>query len=399
MKPLHVALALVLAVGGVAACTEKLAAPADCPALCPGGTATVVDTVLTAIPGADSTFFGYIPADSVPALPVSNGTPALDSRAVFRFAPRLDTVRISDTVRTYKIDSATVTIGLQERDTLLTGLSVALYRLPARIDTTISFDAVNAAITPGNFVMRIPIPDSLRTGTVVGRLYGDSLSRIAIPAADSGILSVALVLEAATPTGIRVSGYNATSNLTAFNTYGSINGLTGNAAFQNYARNLAFSTYVFAPLPPAPAGALVLGGAPSSRAVIRFPWPAKLRDSATIIRATLELVPALPVLGIGAEATAFVVQPLVADLGAKSPLDNNYPIGITIPNGATDTVRAEIATITRLWQGTSTRPRTIFLRSSPEGGSFGRPVFGSTATGVPPRLRITYLKPFKFENP
>jgi hypothetical protein len=37
----------------------------------------------------------------------------------------------------------------------------------------------------------------------------------------------------------------------------------------------------------------------------------------------------------------------------------------------------------------------------PEAASFTRPVFGSTRSGTVagPRLRITYLKPFPFENP
>jgi hypothetical protein len=43
----------------------------------------------------------------------------------------------------------------------------------------------------------------------------------------------------------------------------------------------------------------------------------------------------------------------------------------------------------------------MFLSLLPEGASFTRPVFGSTRSGTVggPRLRITYLKPFPFENP
>ena len=149
----------------------------------------------------------------------------------------------------------------------------------------------------------------------------------------------------------------------------------------------------------APAGSLVLGDAPSSRSIVRFPWPEVLRDSATIIRATLELVPQQPILGVRTEATGIIAQAILADLGAKSPLNPSYAVGLAIPNGTTDTVRTEIATIVRLWQGASTTPTSVFLRSSPEAGSFGRPVFLSTTTGGPPRLRVTYLKPFKFERP
>jgi hypothetical protein len=43
----------------------------------------------------------------------------------------------------------------------------------------------------------------------------------------------------------------------------------------------------------------------------------------------------------------------------------------------------------------------VFLSLLPEAASFTRPVFGSTRSGTvgAPRLRITYLKPFPFENP
>jgi hypothetical protein len=43
----------------------------------------------------------------------------------------------------------------------------------------------------------------------------------------------------------------------------------------------------------------------------------------------------------------------------------------------------------------------VFLSLLPEGASFTRPVFGSTRSGTvgAPRLRITYPKPFPFENP
>ena len=50
----------LLAVVTLAACQEKLTAPADCPALCPGGQPQVFDEVFTAISGADSSFVGYI---------------------------------------------------------------------------------------------------------------------------------------------------------------------------------------------------------------------------------------------------------------------------------------------------------------------------------------------------
>ena len=57
--------------------------------------------------------------------------------------------------------------------------------------------------------------------------------------------------------------------------------------------------------------------------------------------------------------------------------------------------------IVRVWQAATERPEAVFLSLLPEAASFSRPVFGSTRSGSvgPPRLRITYSKPFPFETP
>ena len=56
IRPFSLAL---LAVAGLAACQEKLAAPAECPDLCPGNF-DVRDTVITPVLGSDSAFEGYL---------------------------------------------------------------------------------------------------------------------------------------------------------------------------------------------------------------------------------------------------------------------------------------------------------------------------------------------------
>jgi hypothetical protein len=66
-----------------------------------------------------------------------------------------------------------------------------------------------------------------------------------------------------------------------------------------------------------------------------------------------------------------------------------------------DTIRLDLTPIVRLWQTDDERPEAVFLSLLPEAASFSRPVFGSTRSAAPgpPRLRLTYLKPFPFENP
>jgi hypothetical protein len=81
--------------------------------------------------------------------------------------------------------------------------------------------------------------------------------------------------------------------------------------------------------------------------------------------------------------------------------DTRFIISDTISVGSADTVRLDVTAIVQLWQLIDERPEAIFLSLLPEAASFSRPVFGSTRseTPGPPRLRITYLKPFSFETP
>jgi hypothetical protein len=81
--------------------------------------------------------------------------------------------------------------------------------------------------------------------------------------------------------------------------------------------------------------------------------------------------------------------------------DTRFISSDTLAVGSADTVRLDVTAIIRLWQSASQRPEAVFLSLLPEGASFTRPVFGSTRSGTvgAPRLRITYQKPFPFENP
>ena len=125
----------------LAACQERLTSPADCPALCPGGSAQVFDTVVPALQNRDSSFpvfadraSGYVDRGAGTALLVSNGFAASEDRAVYRFAPRSDSLVVRDTLRAYTVDSVTINLSLIARDTLVNGLKVYLYRLLHRHD-------------------------------------------------------------------------------------------------------------------------------------------------------------------------------------------------------------------------------------------------------------------------
>lgn len=173
---------------------------------------------------------------------------------------------------------------------------------------------------------------------------------------------------------------------------------------QTLTPRLEFNTYVsqetFTPDPDL----LTVGGTPSSRALVRFELPALLEDSADIVRATLELVPAQPILGLPTDPALLVARAVLADLGAKSPVETenaNFIRSDTLSPGVSDTVRLDVTNIVRLWQASEDRPDAIFLSLLPEAGSFMRAEFGSTRTPAVggPRLRLTYMRDFPFEDP
>ena len=178
---------------------------------------------------------------------------------------------------------------------------------------------------------------------------------------------------------------------------------TGSARRQSVTRAAALNTYVSESTTVPQPDLLAVGGEPSSRALLRFDLPQPIEDSATIVRATLELLPASPMVGLPTDPPLLQAKALLADLGAKSPVttDERFIASDTLPVGSADTVRLDVTSIVRLWQSVDERPEALFLSLLPEAASFTRPVFGSTRSATPgaPRLRVTYLKPFPFESP
>jgi hypothetical protein len=234
-------------------------------------------------------------------------------------------------------------------------------------------------------------------------LRGAEVEKVALPAGTGGTLAIGVAMAADQPSGIRI-GSSAVGTGGTFISYVTLDVPdTGSATRQSLTRLPAFNTFVTqSPLVPDNAF-LTVGGEPSARAVLRFDLPEDIEDSATIVRATLELVPRSPMLGLPTDPALLQAKALLADLGAKSPVttDARFISSDTLAVGSADTVRLDVTPIVQLWQSASERPEAMFLSLLPEGASFTRPVFGSTRSGTVggPRLRITYLKSFPFENP
>jgi hypothetical protein len=313
-------------------------------------------------------------------------------------------VTVSDTARAItSVDSVAFTIGLQVRDTLMPSLRVLLYRMPATVDTATTFAAADTSFAnPANLIDSIAVPDTMRSGTLRIVFSGASLAKVAVPPADAGVLALGLVVHGPQPTGLRVSANGGTvpPTLTRF-VHVAI--ADTNAAKQAQTRGAFLASYVNPASPPGTVPdttLLTVGGAPSARSIVRFNLPPRIRDTATIVRATLELVPAAPVAGVPDVSDILEARPVVADLGAKSPIDATLSTDVPLPNGLTDTVHVEVTRFAARWQGPNRRPAALFLALTPEGSTFGTVTFNSTRKPAGrPRLRVTYQLPYPFEKP
>jgi hypothetical protein len=247
------------------------------------------------------------------------------------------------------------------------------------------------------------VPDTLNSGVVRTVFQGADLSRVQIAAADSGKLALGVGVAAPSPTGVRV-GALAGGSGPIFTTYVTMDVPdTGTAKLRTLALSPAFNTYVSEVPQISDSTLLDVGGAPSARSLIRFDLPPRIRDSATIVRATLELTPVEPITGLPTDPARLLARAILADVGAKSPVNT---LAGRVPEDTleigTTTVSLEAVRLVELWLGSTSRPSALILSLTPEASSFTRPVFYSTRVADPalrPRLRLSYLLSFPFETP
>jgi len=408
--------AVGLAAAVITACQEKLTSPAVCPELCPGGSPQVFDTLIPAIAGLDSSFpsaaeaatGGYVNRGQGTAVLLSSGFVASEDRAIYRFAPRSDQISVRDTLRTYTVDSALINLNLVGRDTTVHGLKLFLFRIPSTVDSTATFDQIDPLLATPALIDSILVPDTLRTGAVGAVLHGTALAQVALAGADS-TLAIGLRMTADAGTGVRL-GTLASSAAGTFTSYVTVDVPdTGSIKKQTISRATAFNTFVTQnPILPVDS-LLTVGSEPSSRALIRFGVSGGFLDSATIVRATLELTPVQPIYSLPGDLSFLQLLAVVGDIGAKSPVttDPNFIRQDTLPVVQADTVQIDATAFVQLWKSSRERPQSVFLRIAPEAATFARAVFFSTRSHaaadptalVAPRLRITYQRTFPFENP
>ncbi len=388
--------ALALA-GALAGCQEELTTPVDCPELCPGNSLIVRDTIIEAVFDRDSTFTGYTMTTEIPALLVSNGLAAGDARSWATFPSRTDSVTVDGVQYLVAVDSAVISINVLGRDSSVPDTQLLVHRINPAIDTNTTFDALNSQLTPESLIGAIAITD---TGTARLVLSGDGLQKIAVFEADSFRLGLGLRVEAPSPTGLRLASLNFNFRPPAITLYGKISSADTARQRQALTAVAESANYVINAPPPPGQEHLFLGGKRGSRAILRFNPPPALRDSAIILRATLELTPSGPLLGLKGDPATFEIRGVLADVGAKSPYLPNLGASVSLPVDATEVQSIDIRSIVETWFAASPLPSSLVVGINPEGGSFARPEFFSTRSPTGrPRIRISYALPSRPGHP
>ena len=425
-------LALLLALG---ACTEQATAPGQCPDYCPGGQIAVVDTIFTDMLVGDTAYSGYREAYQGSGLPVADVPGMIDSRAAFPITgsvpPRVQNRPSPDTTTVpITIDSARLRLNIVRRDTATKNLWIKIYRLPYGIDSTTTFAQLVPSFTDSivdsvNVSALLAGPKIGDTATV--RIWGDSIrtdsaghvlqvgrsdstlilffrfdtTQARYSPTDSGKVAYGVRVSADTLASVALGSLESGrfASLTWFYAYPDTNAATLHGQVE---RPPVFDTFLFSPATPPVDSNLAVGGAPAARSLVRVTIPEVLRDSADVVRATLILVPMGPVPGAPGDSFTVVAEPIISDLGAKSPLSpatSLYGVKTIYLNDA-DTVRIEMTDLIRSWALDTTATTAFMLLQTAEAATYAQVRFYSTRTpAFRPTLHITYVRRYAFGVP
>lgn len=425
-------LVMLAGLAAVGACGEQSLAPGNCPDFCPGGQIEMHDTILTDVIVRDSAFRGYIRADEAELLAVANLPGVIDSRAILRTGPmRTRIVQGSgDTVTVpIVVDSARLRMVIVRRDTNTTNLSLTLYRLPLALDTATTFadlvvpftDSLVDSIDVSDLLARPPVAD-----TATLRIWGDTIhtdsaghvlqvnndktlvlhltldtAQARFVEVDSGKVAYGIRVSADTLASISVGSNNVFDRSATIRWFYHYQGDSSVVAADEF-RGTSFDTFVFDPPNPPITDELAVGGAPAARSLLRVAMPSFLRDTVDVVRATLLLVPVAPVQGAVGDSFTVLVRPVLADLGAKSPLSlaTGFFGGATVRIGTADTLRIEVSDVIRAWALDTTAATALVLGQVPEAASYTEIRFFSSRTpAFRPALHVTYVRRFLFGAP
>lgn len=405
----------LLALAGIAlaagACSETLESRIGCPELCPDQGIDVINITIDPVV-FDTAVRAEGPFGGEPFMLLASRGDTLDSRVIVRFDSLPERFRATPGDSTTSPITAVTDAYLQLRLELTekqigTSLTVSAYD----VDTD-GNDTSVAALTPlftdarligSQQVASADLTDSLRipllNSSVLAKAQAKEPLRIGLRITGSTGQFHVRSLEAGAPPvlSFRVSADTLVPRVSVFPM-----SRTPEDSIDQRATLSDFHLLVRTP-PPGSPQALLVGGLPSRRTYMRFLIPSSILDSASVIRATLQLEQ-IPNTGLGPRDTVYVVTHIA--IGGKVITDPEQAARLFAASELTriDTLRVaanasgireiDIAPVLRIWraQGDTLGPRALILRNGREGVSAAQAWFTNTesVTGIRPRLRISY---------
>ena len=405
------ALAAFTAAVLLVACSDKLTAGSACPDLCTQDPIAVKDTIIDAIE-VDTSIVGFPTIGSENFMILAKLGDTLDTRVVVRF----DTLPT-----TYRHVTAAADSNIVRVDSAQLNVRIVAPSTPPAAPFTI--EAYNVDTT-ANDTAAAPILALFRPDRFLGsRTFqaADSIKdTLRVPIRNDAVLR-AIVNGTHVRVGLRVvSSISTQLKLTSVG-LGTPTTLSFRVTSDTATARISVSPESKTPTDPAflqtplsdyaivaqgdvstPAGRLVIGGIPASRAYFRFKIPPRIIDSATVIRASLVLTQAPNKASPNAKDT--LTLRVVPVLASSRITDVEHALGFlsatnidtlrTVPADS-GVKRLEMVNIVRSWRAADTTltPQAIAILSNLETEVPGRVYFFSHAAGatVRPRLQLTYV--------
>jgi hypothetical protein len=246
------------------------------------------------------------------------------------------------------------------------------------------------------------VPETANAGSRIRVLVaGESLNRLVFAPEDSGIVAIALRVTGDRPTGLRLGSHLSVNGAPTFVTFAHVDVADSTLRKQSLTLGAEVANYVIQGGEPVPLDDRhVVGTRRAQRTLLRFSVPPALRDSISILRATLELTLADTLPGLPGDPGNLDLRGIVADFGAKSPIIASNIGFLSLVAGSTNVLSVDVRNVVSLWFIPDGPPAALFLRVSPEGGTFALPEFLSTrAASGAPRIRVTYARPTQPGHP
>jgi hypothetical protein len=393
--------AVPIAASLLLACGEELTTTGPCPELCPTERVELVDTILPQVVVNDTSLRGFVTTLESSALFAADED-SLKSLVVMRFPARpVRFFRTGGDAAGYTIgavDSSVLEIRLLRRDTAVADSRLRIHRLAQATDSTVTYAQV-LPLFDDSTVLDSVIIDSVLADSVAA---GGIRIRLPLGLADSGVIVLGMAVRADAPTTLALSANAPFSTPPRLRFY-----VRAPEPDDTIAATLEqvpeFDTFVRDVEPEDPGTVLLVGNVPAARSLLRLDVPQNLIDSTAIARATLILRQTRPARGMAREQFRLIAVPVVRDFAGKSLLltDTLLTASATIVAGDSGDVALEIGRILRFWgtESGDSLPRALLLQAVPEGGTLGEVSLGRADGPTPPRLLVTFVRPYAFGVP